>query len=65
MPAVKYSCYLQADTVQPHAPIREGRPLHQLNEPSDLHANKGGGSIHHCRKGLGDAHNTWLVLGKL
>lgn len=42
MPAMKYFCYLQADTVQPYTPIREGRPLHQLNEPSDLHANKGG-----------------------
>lgn len=35
-------CSVQAEPVQPPAPIREARPLHQLNEPRDLHANKGG-----------------------
>lgn len=42
MPAVKCSCSVQAEPAQPPAPIREGRPLHQLNEPGDLHANEGG-----------------------
>lgn len=51
--------------MQPHGPIREGRPLHQLNEPSDLHANKGGqgGAFITAEKGLEMLTTHGLSLG--
>lgn len=64
-PVVQSSCCLRADTVQPHAPIREGRPLPQLKEPSDLHANKGwwGGAFITAEKGLEMLTTHGLSLG--
>lgn len=62
VPGLKCSCSEQAEPSQPPAPIREGRPLHQLNEPA-CKQGRAGGSIHHCRKRLGDAATHGLSLG--
>lgn len=64
VPGVKYSCCPPADTCSPCAPIRQGRPLRQLNEPSDLHANKGrGGAFITAERGLEMLTTHGLSLG--